>query len=45
MRRGLGFGLDKKAIEAVKHYRFLPATKKGVPVEETTDVKVDFVKF
>jgi hypothetical protein len=45
MRRGLGFGLDKKAIEAVKHYRFLPATRKGVPVEETTDVKVEFAKF
>jgi hypothetical protein len=45
MRRGLGFGLDKKAIAAVQHYRFLPATKKGVPVEDTTDVKVPFAIF
>lgn len=45
MRRGLGFGLDKKAIAAVQHYRFLPATKKGAPVEDTTDVKVPFATF
>lgn len=45
MRRGLGFGLDKKAIAAVWHDRFLPATKKGKPVENFVDVKVEFAKF
>jgi TonB-like protein len=45
LRRGLGFGLDKKALDAVKHYRFLPSTRKGVPVEDTTDVKVEFAEF
>ncbi len=45
MRRGLGFGLDKKAIAAAWHDRFLPATKKGKPVEDLTDVKVEFAKF
>jgi TonB family protein len=45
MRRGLGFGLDKKAIAAVWHDRFLPATKKGRPVEDLTDVKVEFANF
>jgi TonB family protein len=45
MRRGLGFGLDKKAIEAVWHDRFLPATKKGKPVEDFIDVHIEFAKF
>ena len=45
MRRGLGFGLDKKAIAAVWHDRFLPATKKGKPIEDIVDVKVEFAKF
>jgi len=45
MRRGLGFGLDKKAIAAVWHDRFLPATKKGKPVENFVDVKVEFAVF
>lgn len=45
IRRGLGFGLDEKAIAAVRHYRFLPATKKGKPVADTADVKVSFTKF
>jgi TonB family protein len=45
IRRGLGFGLDQKATAAVEHYRFLPATKKGKPVEDTCDVTVNFAKF
>jgi TonB family protein len=45
IRRGLGFGLDEKAVAAVEHYRFLPATKKGKPVEDTSDVMVEFAKF
>jgi TonB family protein len=45
MRRGLGFGLDKKAIAAVWHDRFLPATKKGKPVQDLIDVKVEFANL
>jgi TonB family protein len=45
IRRGLGFGMDEKATAAVEHYRFLPATKKGIPVEDTCDVTVNFAKF
>jgi TonB family protein len=45
IRRGLGFGLDKKAVAAVQHYRFLPATKHGQPIAATTDVQVNFATF
>ena len=45
VRRGLGFGLDEKATEAVKHYRFFPATSKGKPIEARREVMVSFAKF
>lgn len=45
IRRGLGFGLDEKAVEAVKHYRFMPATSKGKLVEARRDIPVNFAKF
>jgi TonB family protein len=45
VRRGLGFGLDKKAEAAVWHYRFLPALRKGRPIEARTEIPVSFVKF
>jgi TonB family protein len=45
IRRGLGFGLDKKAVTAVQQYRFFPATKKGKPVAARREVMVDFAKF
>lgn len=40
--QSLGLGLDEKAIEAVKQWRFKPATTNGVPVTMQTEVKVDF---
>ena len=43
--RGLGFGMDKKAVDAVWHYRFLPATKHGAPVEARRNVVVSFATF
>jgi len=43
--RGLGFGLDRKAADAVWHYRFLPATRKGKPVAERRNVEVKFAVF
>jgi TonB family protein len=45
VRRGLGFGLDEKAQAAVMHYKFFPATKKGMPIEARRDIMVDFAKF
>ncbi len=40
--RGLGFGLDAKAIEAVKQWRFQPAEKDGHPVNVQISVEVGF---
>jgi periplasmic protein TonB len=40
--RGLGFGLDAKAVEAVKQWRFQPALKDGKPVDVQISVEVDF---
>jgi protein TonB len=38
--RGLGYGLDEKAIEAVRQLRFVPAQKDGHPV--SVRVSLDF---
>ena len=40
--RTLGLGLDEKAIEAVKNWRFEPAMKDGKPVAAQTNVDVNF---
>jgi TonB family protein len=40
--RGLGFGLDAKAIEAVRQWRFQPALKDGAPVNVQISVEVGF---
>lgn len=40
--RSLGLGLDEKAIEAVKNWRFEPAIKDGKPVAVAINVEVDF---
>jgi TonB family protein len=45
VRRGLGFGLDEKATAAVWQYRFIPAMKRGKPIADTRDVKVNFATF
>jgi TonB family protein len=42
VRQSLGMGLDEKAIEAVKSWRFRPATLKGQPVPTQIGVQVDF---
>jgi len=40
--RNLGMGLDEKAIEAVKNWRFEPAMKDGKPVAVQINVEVSF---
>ncbi len=40
--RPIGMGLDEKAIEAIKQYRFKPATFKGHPVAVRMTVIVEF---
>ena len=40
--RGLGLGLDAKAMEAVQRWRFQPALKDGKPVDVQISVEVEF---
>ncbi len=40
--RSLGLGLDEKAIEAVRQWRFEPAMKDGQPVAVEVNVEVSF---
>ena len=40
--RALGMGLDEKAIEAVRKWRFQPAEKDGHPVAVQVNVEVNF---
>ena len=43
--RGIGLGLDEKAIEAVRQYKFKPATENGKPVPVEMNVEVNFQIF
>ena len=40
--RGLGYGLDERAVEAVTQWSFNPATRKGVPVDVLVEVAMEF---
>src|SRR5690606_37035246 len=40
--RRLGAGLDQKAIDAVRQWRFAPARRMGAPVDVIADVSVEF---
>ncbi|MES2393402.1 MAG: energy transducer TonB, partial [Acidobacteriota bacterium] len=43
--RGIGMGLDEKAVEAVRQYKFKPAMLHGKPVKVDMNVEVDFRIF
>ena len=43
--RGVGMGLDEKALEAVRQYRFKPAMENGKPVLVQLNVEVNFQIF
>ena len=43
--RGLGMGLDEKAIAAVEQWRFRPAMKDGEPVAIRATIEVSFGKM
>jgi periplasmic protein TonB len=43
--RGVGMGLDEKAVEAVRQYRFKPAMAEGKPVPVELNVEVNFPIF
>jgi TonB family protein len=40
--RSLGGGLDQRAAEAVRQWRFTPAMRRGVPVDVVVEVSVEF---
>jgi TonB family protein len=43
VRRGLGGGLDERAIEAVRQWKFAPARRLGQPVDVIVEVEVEFM--
>lgn len=43
--RGVGMGLDQKAVEAVQQYKFKPAMQNGKPVAVYLNVEVNFQIF
>jgi TonB family protein len=40
--QGLGAGLDQRAIDAVRQWRFAPALRYGTPVDVMVEVAVEF---
>lgn len=45
VQRSLGMGLDEKAIDAVRQWRFEPARKDGQPVPAMINLEVNFRLF
>jgi periplasmic protein TonB len=43
--RGIGLGLDERALEAVKQYRFKPAMENGKPVAVEMNIEVTFTIY
>jgi TonB family protein len=44
VRRGLGAGLDERAVEAVRQWKFSPARRQGQPVDVIVEVAVEFAQ-
>jgi TonB family protein len=42
VEKPIGMGLDENAINAVKQYRFTPATQDGVPIAKRVHIEVEF---
>jgi TonB family protein len=40
--KGLGAGLNERAGQAVRQWRFSPARRRGVPVDVVVEVAVEF---
>jgi len=45
VQRALGYGLDEKAIEAMRQWRFRPGVKDGQPVTAAATIEVTFRRF
>lgn len=45
VQRTLGMGLDERAVEAVRHWKFDPARKDGQPVAVQVNVEVRFTLY
>ena len=45
VERGVGMGLDEKAVEAVRQYKFKPAMENGKPVPVELYIEVNFQIF
>jgi len=43
--KSLGMGLDEKAIEAVRKWRFKPALKDGKPVDVQLPIEITFRRY
>jgi TonB family protein len=41
--KSLGAGLDQRAEQAVRQWRFEPARRKGAPVDVLVEVAVEFM--
>ena len=40
--QGLGAGLNDRAVQAVRQWRFAPARRQGTPVDVIVEVAVEF---
>jgi len=40
--QGLGSGLDQRAVDAVRQWRFNPARRYGTPVDVMVEIAVEF---
>ena len=43
--KGIGMGLDEKAVESIQKWRFKPAIRNCLPVESRAQVEVNFRKL